>query len=128
MKNIITTKVPDLIEKSGVVIAGLTEYGATIGIVRHTPDSVTAKLTDLIMAVGGQKEKKGTQRTRKRELRSVASTARQFAMIVRDSLKPTLGNVHSAAWDEVGFVGRLKVSFKPGKLNALMLDIQAYLT
>ena len=127
MENNITTSVPELIAKSGVVIAGLDEYGATIGLVRHTAASVTLKLTDTVMAVSGYTEKRGAERVARLALRSVARTVRIFAMQVRDSLKPTLGNIHSPAWNEVGF-SKMSVSLEPAKLKALMLDIKAYLT
>ena len=128
MENRLTNSVPELIEKSGVVVAGLTEYGATIGLVRHTAASTTQKVTDVIMAVGAVSQTKATQRNKRAALRLVTATARQFAMAARDSLKPVLGNMYSAAWNEVGFNGTLIVSLDPGELKVLMQAIKAYLT
>ena len=128
MTNVVTKSVPDLIAKSGVVIAGLDEYGATLGLVRHTTASVTLLRTDVITADGGYKQKKGELRAKRLALQSVSNAARAFAMQVRDSLKPTLGIQHSAAWNEVGFINSLYVSEDPAKLKVLMLDIKGYLT
>ena len=128
MRNPITNSIPVLVEKTGVIVAGLTEHGEALGLVRHTGTSVNQKLTNVITAINGYTQAKAAQRTSKTALRTACVTARQFAMSVRDSLKPMLGNVHSVAWAEVGFNDALAVSFDPATLNMLMLAIKDYLT
>ena len=128
MKNPISNSLPVLVEKTGVIIAGLAEYGATLNLVRHTAASLNEKLTNVITAVGGYTEACAARRNSIAALRELARTARQFAMSVRDHLKPTLGNVYSTAWHEVGFAERMAVSFDPAELTMLMLAIKAYFT
>ena len=127
MRNALPRTVSGLVEKSGVVIEALTDHGATLGLVRNTAATVTPSLTALVTADGGNKQKAAALRNARLALSSVAIAARNYGMKVRDSLKPSLGNVHSPAWNEVGFIGGLKVSFEPAKLKVLMLDIKAYL-
>ena len=128
MQNRIPNSLSELVEKTGVIVAGLAEYGATLGLVRHTAASVDQKLTDVITAVAVYTQAKAAQRNSIAALRGLAATARQLAMSVRDHLKPALGNVHSTAWHEVGFAERMAVSFDPAELTMLMLAIKAYFT
>ena len=127
MRNTIPTTVSGLVEKSGVIIEALTDHGANLGLIRNTAANVTPKLAALVTADGAYKQKAAALRANKLALRAVAIAARKYGMKVRDSLKPSLGNLHSSAWIEVGFADSLYISLNPARLKVLMLHIKAYL-
>ena len=128
MQNPIADSVEHLITQISTAIPGVTKYGATIGLAEGTAAALTTRLNDLVAANTAHKLGKQESKTRRQTVKSVRATAATFSTLVREHIKPTLGNRYSEQWNAVGFAGSLQVPRKPETMLALLLNLNGYLT
>src|SRR5687767_4175220 len=105
-------------------IAGATEIGATIGIKPNTAAVITVDRAALVTARDGHEAANVELKTRRSTFGSTRDTAHAYATVVRDMLKPRLGNLYSTAWDQTGLRSSLVI---PRKLSGLKFVLESYI-
>ena len=128
MTNKIPSRLSALIGFSAQVIGGATEHGADIGLVRNTPENMTADHQALLLKRDEYEAARIALNGLYDELDEVTAAARVFIMQTRDLLKPHLGTRYSSAWISTGFNGTLEVHKQPAWQLATLTALATYLT
>ncbi len=128
MENKTDLPIPRLLTLAEDVADGLAVHGATVGITRNTEPVVrfdldTAELARDIYEAGAQ-----ALRDKNAELRMVAIGGRQFVRLTRDVLIPVLGSRYTAAWNQTGLIGSLKIPTKREVLQGVLQSKRSFLT
>ncbi len=110
------------------VANGYDLYGVAIGITRNTGPLIrvevaAAELARDIYEAGAQ-----AGRDRNGELQALSNEAYEYGLLARDVLKPTLGKRYSAAWNQAGLVGSLKIPTNHEDLQGLMQSMRTIFT
>lgn len=128
MKQNITNNEATLLERGNAAADGLDDLAEALGM---SPD-VAARLREagdnMIAARTGLQLGRGTLRTRKAAVQAAMAAARQFVTLLREILKPHLGNQYSQAWDVVGFVGSLAMPQTTAVMQMLLTTAKKFLT
>lgn len=110
-------------------VRGLHFLGAMLGITYNTEADVTADLDALNKANSESQTAKAALKAAQAALDAKSEEAAVFITVVRDVLKPKLGNRYSVAWDQVGFFNRTLAVPRPvAKRQGLLKSIELYLT
>ncbi|MBA4147939.1 MAG: fibronectin type III domain-containing protein [Verrucomicrobia bacterium] len=128
MKNDLQLPIPRMLTLGESVANGYDLHGVAIGITRNTgaltrADVAAAELARDIYEVGAQ-----AARDRNGELQVLSKEAYEYGLLSRDILKPILGKRYSAAWNQTGLVGSLKIPSNHEDLQGLMQSMRTFFT
>lgn len=108
--------------------AGAAQHEATLELVVGTKLLIDRDLNVLILAANNCLVAGGELAGLRRAQRARVKVAYDLAFVVRDSLKRTLGRIHSTEWDGTGFERSLKVPRSVAPLQQLLRSLKSYLT
>ena len=128
MKNIIDKTKNGVLAQAIKSENGLAEHELPIGIKHITAAMLSALRMAAVLAINAYETGKQTLRNRRTALQEVVAQARAFAMLARDNLKPTFGNLYSESWDITGYVGSLATPDTVEELLLLMLALKTFFT
>jgi hypothetical protein len=115
-----------LIEAGGVARNGAATHGAAIGLYHNGEDEIALNLSELIVKHGETEQAKEGAKTCRETLHETENTAQRVVMEGRDSLKVTLGYVHSDVWTTVGLPKSLQVPKMASKLIPVMETMRLF--
>jgi hypothetical protein len=128
MKKDSMSRLPDLVNLAGKATGGAEQLGDILGLKQNDKVAMKTDLVDFLLGRDGYEESKVELTTRRVALRQQAKVARDFALLARDLLKPTLGGQYSEVWDATGLVGSLRIPTSPDELHPLLQSLRSYLT
>jgi hypothetical protein len=126
MKNIIPAVITVLLTLMEKVINGATQYGAAIGLLQNTGLNIRSDVDPLIEANRNYEEGKTALADKRRVVRSVYLTCREFVRVSRDTLRPRFGTLYSESWNILGFVGSLRLPRNANEAQPMLRAISAY--
>ncbi|MBA4147542.1 MAG: fibronectin type III domain-containing protein [Verrucomicrobia bacterium] len=128
MKNTIKRTIGFLANLGNKAIAGMTLYVPQLTL----PNSVTAnlpgRLDAMTLADTDHKETIVQLKARQLALNGARQSGVAFTRIIREQLKPRLGQRYSQAWDATGLTGSLRVPEFESELLRVLYSMAAYLT
>src|SRR5688500_4687769 len=98
MKQTIPSSMTGLLSATNTVIQAGTSLSATVALAHNTPAAFTAARAAAIVARNARELGKEQLRIVREALETERITTREFLMLGRDQLKPTLGRVHHPGW------------------------------
>ena len=128
MKNETQIAIPQLLTLGEDAADGAKEHGAGIGLLRYKEPRLREVVAAAVLARDNHEIGKQALRQFTAALGATRDEARQFAMLARDLLKPTLGNQYSEAWDPTGLVGSLEIPKNADDLQPVMQSFGAFFT
>ena len=87
MKQIKIQSIPGMINAGGLILGGVTDLSASIGLTFNTQTEIAQELTDLVMACGNHEQTKQTKVTRRSALMDAVNDTRFYVRSLRDVLK-----------------------------------------
>jgi len=115
-------------DSAQMIVAGITELGASVTLLRNPKDEIVEELTNTIMACGNHEQGKQVKAARRNALVDAINQSQKFGRLVRDFLKQVFGNEYIDLWTALGFNDSLAVSNLPEELKRILQAIIAYLT
>jgi hypothetical protein len=107
MEQVRLNTIPALLTVGPLMIGGMNDLGAAIGLTFTTATVVTQKLTNLVTACGNYEQAKQTRTTRRAAKKEALENARVYLRVIRDLLKTILGTQYSDRWTALGYHGTL---------------------
>ena len=128
MQNVVPKPIPALLTVGQDAVIGAAQVGVAIGLIHNNEAAIQADVGALVTARDAHEAGKVMLNAKRGAVQTQTENARTFLTLMRDILKPTLGNQYSEAWDATGFVGSLAVPGSPEEVQPLLQTAQAYLT
>jgi hypothetical protein len=95
-------------------------------LAQNTAPKILADTTSLATANDNYEQAKATLAQRQAVVNSVLKTSRDFLVLGRDVLKPTLGRSYSQAWTVTGFVHSLVVSKSAAPVQTQLRSFKSF--
>lgn len=127
MRNTVKTKLPDLLSQAAGLAQGADDFGAVVNLGPNTGANIRLDISALNAAIAAHGLGKDELTSRRLIVEGLENECRLFLMAARDSMKPTLGYSHSAAWDTVGLVDSLYIPQRKSRQLPTLSAFQAYL-
>ncbi|MBA4149956.1 MAG: fibronectin type III domain-containing protein [Verrucomicrobia bacterium] len=128
MKQNINNKEADLLELGIEAADGLDGLGVALEVTPDIGTGIRTAAANLTAARNGAQLGRGSLRNSQASVQAKMAAGRHFATLVRELLKPHVGNGYSQAWDVVGFVGTLAMPGSTAKMQLLLSTIKTFLT
>ena len=126
MKNPIPSALDDLFAFAEKAADGLHALQSSLGVM-HNTETLTRADLDAARSANNSYQAAKTARLAAYDAQNTADeNATAFILAARDSLKATLGQKYSQAWNEVGFIGSLAVPETLSSRVSLVKSLELY--
>ncbi|MBA4146582.1 MAG: fibronectin type III domain-containing protein [Verrucomicrobia bacterium] len=127
MKQKIPGSMSGLLSATNTAIEAGTSLSATVALAHNTPAAFTVARGAAVVARDARELGKEELRILRELAEIERNETREFVMLGRDQLKPTLGRLYHPGWDITGFQGTLQAPNKPDKLESFAEAFHSYL-
>ncbi|MBA4149554.1 MAG: fibronectin type III domain-containing protein [Verrucomicrobia bacterium] len=117
-----------LLSQSISAASGVTEHGIALDLKYVTAPAITGARTAVVNDNTSLTAARDLLRQHYALLAVLHKEMRAFAMLSRETLKPTFGGNYSTAWNAVGFIGSMAVPYKTVKLEAMAETMEIFFT
>ena len=127
MVNKIVRTITFLLALGTKAAAALAQHAATLNLPRAEATDLPAKVAAVTASNAVHKEALLEMKNKRTALEQAVRAGRRFMILLRESLKETLGNEFSQAWTAAGFVNGLMIPRAAGTLLNALTVAEAYL-
>ncbi|MFN7137852.1 MAG: hypothetical protein ACK4UN_00780, partial [Limisphaerales bacterium] len=120
MRNPIINSAPKLIPQIKAAIPGVTKYTGELDLREDLATTMTTSKDELITIDKDYEQARLELRKRTKALRTATRNGRNYVMVARQSIKPSLSPRYTQLWDALGFSGSLRV---PHRVSSLILQL-----